>query len=166
VPECPPTATMSTESIIHVLSGDSIDAGIATTVEQAARATVLAERPSTDAELSIAFVSPDEIRDLNRTYRGIDEVTDVLSFGAAEGQTVVVPMEADPYLGDVAICVARALDQARDYGHDAAREFAFLTVHGVLHLLGHDHHREDDQRRMRAAEERILERLGLSRGDG
>lgn len=116
-----------------------------------------AERPS---EVGVELVPSAVIRRLNREYRGIDSVTDVLSFPMAEGEPVAVPAGFPAYLGDVAICIDRALEQALAFGHTPEREVAYLAVHGTLHLLGFDHERDVDARRMREAEERITARVG------
>jgi len=111
-------------------------------------------------------VSPAEIRDLNRTYRQVDDETDVLSFSMDDDQEPRPSLVGPAYLGDIAICLPRAAAQAQEYGHSLERECAYLTVHGVLHLLGHDHHERGEQRRMRTAEESVLKTIGLPRGNG
>lgn len=150
--------------IVSVVSDDDAQLAptLAHTIEAAALAALRHEGVAA-GELTVAIVGGAAIRRLNRDYRGIDAVTDVLSFGTGGSPTVVGPPGAPPYLGDIAICAERADEQARDYGHSAAREFAFLTVHGVLHLLGHDHHEPTEERRMRAREEAVLAALGLGR---
>jgi probable rRNA maturation factor len=92
-----------------------------------------------------------ELRRLNRQYRGKDYATDVLSFPAAEG-----------HLGDLAISSARARSQAREFGHTTEDEVRILMLHGLLHLLGHDH--ETDDGRMARAERRWRRELGLPNG--
>lgn len=151
--------------LVNVVQDDdtSVGATLVRSIEAAALATLRHEAVSR-GEVTVALVSGEEIRELNRSYRGIDEETDVLSFGMTEGQPLPTPLETVPYLGDLAISIPRALQQAHDYGHSADREFAFLTVHGVLHLLGQDHAVPDAKRRMRAAEEAVLTALGLPRG--
>lgn len=111
-------------------------------------------------DLSVLVDSPERIQALNRDYRHVDRVTDVLTFPAWEGDD---PLSADGYLGDIMICYARAAEQATDYGHSLARELSFLTVHGVLHLLGYDHMTEEEERTMRARQTAILEGMGLGR---
>ena len=92
-----------------------------------------------------------ELRRLNRQYRGKDYATDILSFPAAEG-----------HLGDLAISSARARSQAREFGHTTEDEVRILMLHGLLHLLGHDH--ETDDGRMARAERRWRRELGLPNG--
>ena len=100
------------------------------------------------------------IHELNRTYRGVDRPTDVLSFSQREGDA---PDSWDGLLGDVIISIERAQRQADEYGHTMAREVGFLTVHGVLHLLGWDHEEPEEERRMMAETEDILASVGLTR---
>jgi probable rRNA maturation factor len=111
------------------------------------------------AELSVVLTDDAELRDLNRTYRGVDAPTDVLSFPQREGEGNPAPN----LLGDVVISVPRAVEQAERYGHSTAREVGFLTVHGILHLLGWDHQTAEEEARMMAASEAILQGLGLVR---
>lgn len=98
--------------------------------------------------------------DLNKTYRGQDRPTDVLSFSQREGD---LANPDDPLLGDIVISIDRALEQAQDYGHSPEREVAFLAVHGLLHLLGYDHEVAEDERVMMDRTEAILAPLGLTR---
>jgi len=125
-----------------------------------------------DAEVSVSLTDGEGIRKLNRDHRGIDKPTDVLSFPMFEfinGKPLedlesVFETEGSVLLGDIVLSVEHARAQALEYGHGLAREFGFLTVHSVLHLLGYDHERsEEDTGLMRAHEERILNTLGLSR---
>lgn len=145
---------------------DDGDAALAGVAERAAIAALRQQGVVGSAELTIALISLAEIRELNRTYRQVDAETDVLSFGAEGGQTMPGPESSARYLGDIVISVERARAQAVEYGHSIEREFAFLTVHGVLHLLGHDHYQADERRRMRAAEEETLRILDLPRDEG
>lgn len=116
------------------------------------------------AEVSVVVTGDEEIRTLNREFRGIDEPTDVLSFPLEEWEGD--PAEGVPVgeilLGDVVISLERARSQADEYGHSLLRELGFLAVHGVLHLLGYDHETEDDRRAMREREEAVLSALGLT----
>ncbi|MHB1041709.1 MAG: rRNA maturation RNase YbeY [Eubacteriales bacterium] len=115
-----------------------------------------------ESEVGLVFVDEDYIHGLNLQYRGVDAPTDVLSFAMQEGEQM--PDEGDEnILGDVVISLQTALRQAGEYGHSFRREAAYLTVHGVLHLLGYDHQNEQDQAEMRRKEEGILVRLGMSR---
>lgn len=111
--------------------------------------------------LSLSVVTPEEIRDANRTFRSVDRVTDVLTFPAWEGEQLLSP--PDGYLGDIMLCRDRAAEQAAEYGHSMERELGFLAVHGVLHLLGYDHMTEGEERVMRQRQTEILESIGLVR---
>lgn len=111
--------------------------------------------------VTVMVTDAESIRTLNRTYRGIDRVTDVLTFPAWEGDAILCP--PDGYLGDVAICMPRAVEQAEAFGHSLRRELAFLTVHGALHLSGYDHMTPEDERAMFAKQEEILTGMGITR---
>jgi probable rRNA maturation factor len=113
-----------------------------------------------DGELSVLLTDDRTVQELNRVYRGKDRPTDVLSFSQRDGEN---PQEWDSLLGDVIISVEQARRQAQEYGHSMEREVAFLTVHGVLHLLGWDHEDPEDERRMMAKTEEILSTVGLTR---
>ena len=104
-------------------------------------------------EMNIVFMTKEQIQEMNRTYRNIDKVTDVISF----------PDQEDNYIGDIFICLDRAKEQAIDYGHSNEREIGFLAVHGYLHLLGYDHHSEADEKNMFAKQEEILKKASLER---
>ena len=113
---------------------------------------LLLDKGFNDAEVSITFVDNSKIKELNKTYRDKDEVTDVLSF----------PIDEE-LLGEVIISLPRALEQAEDYGHSLRREVAFLMVHGLLHILGYNHKSDADKAEMRRAEEELLEKHGFTR---
>ncbi len=126
--------------------------------------------------LELLFVSEADIRALNREKRGVDAVTDVLSFPAAAlkaGEPVRAAEHPDcvelgkrtrrMYLGSVVICKKRAKEQAEEYGHSFEREVCYLAVHGFLHCLGYDHETEEERRVMRAREEEIMQKIGLGR---
>ncbi len=136
------------------------DAAACALIERAVK-TALAHRNNTGS-VGVLLTSEQEIQRLNREFRNIDRVTDVLSFPAWEGEQIAVP--PDGYLGDIAICMARAAEQAQTYGHSIEREMAFLAVHGTLHLLGFDHMNEDEERLMRGQQKEIMEEMGLTVG--
>ena len=129
-----------------------------TGIERAAAAAL--EQEARTGDLTILVDTPEHIRTLNREFRHVDRVTDVLTFPAWEGE---ISLSADGYLGDIMICYARAQEQAGEYGHSLERELSFLTVHGVLHLLGYDHMTEADETVMRSRQTDILNRLGVKR---
>ncbi len=111
---------------------------------------------SDNLAINLYFCDDEAIRELNRDYRQLDSVTDVLSFPQNSEPEFVTPAELPHELGDVFVCVPRAVEQASEYGHSAARELAFLAVHGTLHLLGFDHETDEDRAKMRAVEEEVL----------
>ena len=102
--------------------------------------------------LSVSFVDKDEIRQLNRDYREVDSVTDVLSFPQFDPEEYEQGWD-EIQLGDVVICADKAKEQAEEFGHSYERELIYLFTHSVLHLLGYDHMNDEDKKEMRAAEE-------------
>jgi probable rRNA maturation factor len=121
------------------------------------------------AEVSIIFADDDYLRNLNFEYRGLDQPTDVLSFAIWEeqpGTPVLSGASADELpelLGDIFISVERAVAQAKSYHHPLEREICYLTIHGLLHLLGFDHQTPEATTRMRQAEEQILAKFDIKR---
>ncbi len=117
----------------------------------------LATGGSRTGEVSVTFVTEEEIRDLNRRFLGRDRPTDVIAFQLGEG---------DELLGDVYVCPAVARRHAREAGVDPREEVLRLVVHGALHVLGHDHPESDErwESEMFRLQERIVERMG--RGEG
>lgn len=121
----------------------------------------------------IIFTDEEEIRRLNRETRGTDAVTDVLSYPSLDGikgrelkredYAADLDEEGNIFLGSIAICTARAKQQAEEYGHGYGRELNYLVVHGLWHLLGYDHMTEEDKPEMRAREEAVMNKLGLAR---
>lgn len=119
-----------------------------------------------EAEVSVTFVTNDEIRDINREYRGKDQPTDVISFAMeelGEGELEIIGSGELRMLGDIIISLDRTKEQAEDYGHSFGRELGFLAVHGFLHLLGYDHMTAEDEKKMFARQEEILSSLGITR---
>ena len=108
----------------------------------------------TEKELSLILVDLDEITRINREYRNKDYATDVISFEDEEDEE---------YLGDIFISIDKAIEQAKEYGHSIEREFAFLLVHGVLHLHGYDHIEYEEEQEMFKLQKEILERLNYKR---
>lgn len=142
-------------------------------IRLAAKAAFAAFDYPFDGEVHISVTDDEGIRQYNRDYRQIDRPTDVLSFPLNDfyrGTTEESPEDLlDPEtgrvpLGDMILSLERAKAQGREYGHGAARECAYLTVHSMLHLLGYDHVDEGEEKAaMREKEEEILSVLGLSR---
>ena len=126
-------------------------------LEHAASLALEHEMQSLDSELTIVLTDDARLQELNRDYLGIDAPTDVLSFPASE----LDPETGAHYIGDILISMARAESQAIAAGHPLESEVQLLVVHGVLHLLGHDHAEAQEKARMWKAQADILERLGL-----
>ncbi len=117
-------------------------------------------------DVCAAVVSDARIREMNAQYRAVDAATDVLSFANGEGEALVEAPEAEaPFLGDIAISLQTAARQAEELGQSLERELAFLTVHGVLHLLGYDHMTPEDEEIMLGKQREIMSALSLSNGD-
>lgn len=142
-----------------------VPVGIRMLIRRCCQAVLTHENFGSPAEVSVSFVSNDEIKKLNKIYRGKDSVTDVLSFPL--GENGVYDKNNDTgacMLGDVVIALETAVKQAQMYGHSLEREIGFLTVHSMLHLLGYDHETNPLQERiMREKEEQILDNIGISR---
>ena len=136
------------------------------------RALKQLNQPSELLEMSLSIVSPEQIQELNKSFREVDKVTDVLSFPTCDNPTrgaiTVVCEDVNPEtdlvnIGDIVICLERAKEQAKEYGHSLKRELAFLSLHGLLHLLGYDHVEEDDEKQMIALQKEILDQAGITR---
>jgi len=142
-----------------------VPVGIRMLIRRCCQAVLTTEEFKDNAEVSVSFVSNNEIRLLNKNYRNKDRVTDVLSFPLMEGDSVEKnPETGYILLGDIVISLETAVKQAANYGHSLEREIGFLTVHSMLHLLGYDHESSPlDERIMREKEESVLEKLGISR---
>ena len=132
-------------------------------------------QPSSQLEMSLSVVSPSEIRELNKTFRNVDAVTDVLSFPTIDNPERKVidvskfssdVINADTHklnLGDVIICRERAVEQAQEFGHSLNREMSFLALHGLLHLLGYDHVEPTDEEEMTRLQREILAKHHIDR---
>ena len=112
-----------------------------------------------EAEVSVSVVDEDEIKALNREFRGIDKITDVLSFPIGDEN----PETGEEVLGDIVLCAGKIIAQAKEYGHTRKRELAFLTCHSMLHLLGYDHIEEDERQEMEELQRKILDKIGYTR---
>lgn len=127
-------------------------------VEKSIASVLKVEEIDDEVEVSVSFVGDEEIRDLNRDYRGVDRSTDVLSF----------PMDDEfiidkRILGDVIINTRRVMEQAEELGHSHERELSYLTVHSILHLLGYDHMDDEDKKKMREREKLSMKELEIYR---
>jgi len=129
-----------------------------------------------EAQVNVVITDNASIREVNRTFRGVDAPTDVLSFpmvvydspsdfdGLEDGgQDCFDPDSGELTLGDMMISAEKVLEQAQAYGHSVEREFAFLAVHSLLHLCGYDHMEEDDRELMEERQRVIMEKLGILR---
>ena len=131
-------------------------------------------QPVCDLEMSLSIVSPSEIQSLNKSFRGVDAVTDVLSFPTIDNPERKIinldefSLDVNPdsnklNLGDVIICRERAIEQAKEYGHSIKREMSFLALHGLLHLLGYDHVEAADEEQMTRLQNEILTKYHINR---
>lgn len=111
----------------------------------------------TNIVLSCIFVDDKKIHEINRDYRNIDRATDVISFALLDDDTFLVPEEEAIELGDIFISIDTCKRQAQEYNHSFERELCFLFVHGVLHLLGYDHMKEEDEKVMISLQKEILD---------
>lgn len=146
--------------------------------------TLLHEQFKYDVEVSITFVNEESIREINKEYRDIDNTTDVLSFPMIEYNSdysrisdrkeemydflidvidIKNPDTDEIILGDIVLCVPVIINQAKEYNHSILREYAFLIVHSMLHLLGFDHIEEDERIIMENKQNQILESLSITR---
>lgn len=155
---CAIVALMTPEGYAIDLQVDPDFAG----VEQAAliglaQRALAAEGVPGSAVLSVVVTGDERVRELNRRYRSIDAPTDVLSFGMQEADGFVTPPGSAAQLGEIVISYPTAARQAAEAGHSVDEELAHLLVHGVLHLLGHDHVAAEEARAMLAREEALLD---------
>ena len=114
-----------------------------------------------NVEFNVIFVDSKTIRKINKECRGIDKVTDVISFALEDNEEI--KFEFGRLLGDIYICTDKMREQAKDYGHSLIREQGFLTIHGLLHLLGYDHMTKEEEEIMFKKQELILDGYGLKR---
>lgn len=127
-------------------------------IEKSIAAVLKVENLDENVEVSVSFVGDEEIRDLNRDYRGVDKSTDVLSFPMDDEFIIVSRI-----LGDVIINTRRVMEQAEELGHSNERELSYLTVHSILHLLGYDHMEDEDKKEMREREKLAMKKLSIYR---
>jgi probable rRNA maturation factor len=136
-----------------------------------AEQVLTAQGVTPDVELGLVITTQERVQALNRDYRGVDKPTDVLSFymtpaveeTGAEPTSFVPPPDGVLHLGEVIISYPQAVLQANEHQHSLKKEMAILIVHGVLHLLGHDHDKPEPGRRMRAREREILRQITVDK---
>lgn len=114
-----------------------------------------------NAIFSIVFLNDEEIHNMNREYRGVDRITDVISFAFEDNENL--RYNDIRMLGDIYVCIPQMKRQAKSYGHSEKRELSFLVIHGLLHLLGYDHMNPKDEKKMFALQELILDGKNIKR---
>ena len=141
-------------------SGVPVPRDIIADIKRCVRAAVTREKKDpTGFEVYITVSTAQTVRELNAEYRGIDRVTDVLSFPMDDFDIAEGPRS----LGDIVVCLEKAKEQAKEYGHSFRRELCFLCVHSTLHLLGYDHETEDERLEMEKIQEEVLQSQGIVR---
>ena len=154
----------------------AVDPSWLSLMQTAADCALITEGVKRECAVSIRLCDDETIHEINREYRDVDRATDVLSFPTVqypEGKTAgqaekSLRMEYDDelnacMLGDLILSIPHVLAQAKEYGHTPERECAYLLVHGLCHLMGYDHIDDEDKRRMRTMEEKILSAIGQTR---
>lgn len=125
-------------------------------IKEVIKECLIVEKGDTNYEISVSLVDNLEIRDLNRDFRDLDDITDVLSFPMDDSFPIPVPI-----LGDIIISAEMALAQSKEYGHDLYREIGYLTAHSMFHLMGYDHMEADEKQLMREKEKMVMKNLNL-----
>lgn len=115
----------------------------------------------TEVSMGVRFVSDETIQDLNATYRGLDEPTDILSFGSDDDE-MWIPEQEEQHLGDLAISLDTLKRNAQSFSVEVQEELLRLLIHGIMHLLGSDHHSNDEEEPMLVAQEALLHQFGES----
>ena len=157
----------------------AVDPSLLSLMQAAADCALISEGVARPCAVSVRLCDDETIHEINREYRGVDRATDVLSFPTVEYPEGVTAGQADRLLrkelddeldacmlGDLVLSVPHVMAQAEEYGHSPQREAAYLLVHGLCHLMGYDHMEPEEQRSMRAMEEKILSAVGLGRDEG
>ena len=114
-----------------------------------------------DCEFNIIIIDNERIHEINREYRNVDRVTDVISFAMEDNMDI--KYEDFRLLGDIYISIDRCYEQALEYGHSRVREICFLATHGILHLLGYDHMKEDEEEEMFKLQDELLNGFDIKR---
>ncbi len=118
--------------------------------------------------ITVTLTTPENIKEINKEYRNIDRATDVLSFPMFEKDELEEKIKNNDFdhedvLGDLVISIEKVKEQAEEYGHSFERELSYMLVHGFYHLMGYDHIKEEDKKKMRPKEEKILNDLKILR---
>ncbi|MGB9879741.1 MAG: rRNA maturation RNase YbeY [Anaerolineae bacterium] len=133
-----------------------------TSVRQAVHAAFESAGHPRQGELTVVITGDEQIRELNRIYRGVDAPTDVLAFRHTGEAKDSIPLLMGPvYFGDILISYPRAVEQASAYGHPVEEELLLLVIHGTLHLLGYDHEQASDKETMWGIQNAALASLGI-----
>ena len=137
-------------------------------IKKVVQAVLEEEKIVHDLYINITLTNNEEIHVINKQYRDVDRPTDVLSFPMYEREEISALRKkdnifAEEILGDIIISIPKVREQAEEYGHSFERELAYLTTHGMLHLLGYDHMIDEEKEQMRKREEEILEKLNITR---
>lgn len=144
-------------------------------IEKAIKVALSVMKIQRDLQVSVSLVNKEKIREINREYRNVDKVTDVLSFPMDLVNFIDFVDKPDDFvsetgidfpellLGDIVINLDKIKEQAEEFGHSEERELSYLTVHSVLHLLGYDHIEDEDRLVMREKEKEIMKKLGILR---
>ena len=114
-----------------------------------------------NVEFNIIIIDNPRIHEMNKKYRGVDRETDVITFALEDHKDI--EFEDVRILGDVYISIDKARSQAVEYGHSLKREISFLAIHGLLHLLGYDHMKPEDEKVMFDLQDKILDSYGIKR---
>jgi probable rRNA maturation factor len=148
---------------INVLIEDGLEIELETEwLQRVIEKPLICENVPPEVEISLVITGQERIQELNRDYRGLDKPTDVLSFSMTEQKTdeepeaFIGPPDGIMHLGEVIISYPQAVIQAAENGHSIQREMAVLIVHGVLHILGYDHEKEEMEPAMKAREKEVL----------
>ena len=118
--------------------------------------------------ITITLTNPENIKEINKQYRNIERATDVLSFPMFEKDELDQKIKDNDFkypdvLGDIIISIEKVEEQAKEYEHSFERELSYMLVHGFYHLMGYDHIEEEDKKKMRPKEEKILNDLEIKR---
>ena len=117
-----------------------------------------------DPIISVSLIDDEKIHDINKQYRSIDKSTDVISFAFMDNEDVDLKKAKGPIvLGDIYISIDKVRSQSKEYGHSFKRELFFLALHGLLHLLGYDHMKKEDELVMFGKQEEVLKKYGIER---
>ena len=151
----------------------SLPDGLKSVIEDSFNASLKHLGQSDEVYVEMTIVTPSEIKEINCATRGVDSVTDILSFPTIDARRGKVKAKDYPsdvdyltgalMMGELVLCIDRAYEQAQEYGHSIEREVGFLTTHGTLHLFGFDHIESNDEAEMFSKQKIILDDMGLTR---